>query len=49
MFKFKVREKDDAVNRIKKRFNNKPFLYRARVFLKTDLIAWYMSKLKQNK
>lgn len=46
MFKFKVSEKDNAVNRIKKRFNNKQFLYRAKIFLKTDLIAWYISKIK---
>lgn len=48
MFKFKITGKEESIiNRLRTRFNNKPSIYRARVFLKVDILAFYYRYLRK--
>lgn len=56
MFKFKVNEKSpESLRRMKERFNNKPFLYRAKIHLSTwwwfkfRTIIWYLAFCKSER
>ena len=48
MFKLKLSGDSNSVaNRLRNRFNNKSFFYRARIFIRVDVYAFYLRYLKK--
>lgn len=48
MFKYHISGGNSKFDEIRQRFNDKPFFYRARVWITSDILYWYLSR-KQNK
>lgn len=48
MFKYHTTDSKGGFNQARIRFNKKPLWYRAYVWIKSDIIFWYLSR-KQNK
>lgn len=48
MFKYHTTDSNSGFNKARIRFNNKPFWYRAYIWIKSDIVFWYLSlKSKQ--